>query len=84
MHHRRRVNVDLQRWLAPREHVALEIRRDVDDERVTSGIHQRNDVALGDRPRRLKQRRQEGVSDAARKLRVIFVDDRDGGVVKLL
>ena len=43
-----------------------------------------NDVALGDRLRRLKQRRQESMRDAARQLGVVLVDDGDRGVVQLL
>ena len=52
LHHRRRIDIDLHRGLAAAEHIALEIRRDIEHERVLPGVHQRNDVALGDRPRR--------------------------------
>jgi hypothetical protein len=43
------INVDLQFGIASAQHIALEMRRDVDDERVGSGIHQSVDVAFLDR-----------------------------------
>ena len=84
LHHRGRVDVDLQPRPASAENVALKVRRDVDDERVSSLVHQGNDIALGDHLRRLKQRRQERMRDSARELGAILVDDGDRGVVQFL
>ena len=84
LHHRGRVDVDLKPGLASAEDVALKVRRDVDDERVSSLVHQGNDVPFGDQLRRLKQRRQERMRDSARELGVVLVDDGDRGVVQLL
>jgi hypothetical protein len=84
LHHRGRVDIDLKRGLAAGQDVALEIWRDVDHERVSTGVHQWDDVALGDPLRRLKERRQEGMSDPSRELRMVFIDDGDRRVVKLL
>ena len=84
LHHRGRVDIHLDRGLASAENVALKIGRDVDHERIFAGIHQGDDVPLGDRLRRLEVRRQERVRDAARELRFILVDDADRGIMKLL
>ena len=84
LHHRGRIDVDLQPGPASAENVPLEVRRDVDDERVSSLVHQRNDVAFGDHLRRLEQRRQERMRDPARELGVVLVDDGDRGVVQFL
>src|SRR5271169_2578737 len=84
LHHRRRIDVDLEAGPAPRENVALEGRRNVDDERVGALVHQRDDVSLGDRPHRLEQGRQERMCDPARQFGMVLVDDGDRGVVQFL
>ena len=84
LHHRRRVDATCSAGLRPAAHVALEMRRDVDDEGVPPGVHQPVDVALGDRLRRLEIGRQECVRDAARQLGMVLVDDGDRRIVQLL
>jgi hypothetical protein len=59
LYHRGRVDVDLDRGPASAQNIALEVRGYVDHEGVPSPVHQRYDVALCDRLRRLEQRRQE-------------------------
>ncbi len=44
--HGGRVDIDLEARLAAGKHVALEIRRNVDHERVLPGVHQLHDIAL--------------------------------------
>jgi hypothetical protein len=63
--HRRRIDIDLNGRRAAAEDIFFEVRRYVDDEGVPPRIHQRNDVALGDRLRRVKIGRQECADDAA-------------------
>ncbi len=84
LHHRGRIDVDLKLGLASRQHIALEIRRNIDHEGEFSGVHRGNDVSLGDQLRRLVQRRKEGMGDAAGKLGVILIDDRNRGIVQFL
>jgi DDE superfamily endonuclease len=83
LHHRRRVDVDLDRRVPSTQDVALEIRRDVDHESVPTLVHLRDDVPLGNELRRLEQRRQERMRDPAREFGVI-VDDGDRRVMELL
>ena len=68
----------------PTEHVALEVRGDIDDERVLADVHQAVDVAGRNGVRRLEEWRQERADHLARQHRVIFIDDPDGRVVQLL
>jgi hypothetical protein len=82
--HRRGVDVELDRRSASGEHIAGEIRRYVDDERISAGIHERHDVPFGNRLRRLEIGWQEGTGDPPRQFRVVLVDDPDGRVVHFL
>ena len=78
------VDVDLNGWLAAAENVALEIRRDVDDEGVSAGIHERDDIPLGDRPRHLEIGRQKRANDAPRQFGLVLIDKSDRGVMQFL
>ena len=60
------VDVELDRRLAPGQHVALEIGRDVEDEGVEAHIHAGVDGVLIDDRRHLEMGRIEGVDDARR------------------
>jgi hypothetical protein len=75
LHHRGRIDVDLDNRGGARRDVALEIRRDVDHEGVgplfISGTISRSAISL----RRLKQRRQERMGDSARQFGMILVDE---------
>ena len=84
LHHRSRIDVDLDRGSASAQNIPLEVWRDVDHEGVSSAVHQGNDVPLGDRLRRLEVRRQERMCDSARELGVVLVDHSDRGVMQLL
>jgi hypothetical protein len=75
LHHRGRIHVQLDGRFPPGKHITFEMRRNVHHERVSSGIHQRDNVALGDRLRLLKIRWQKGCSDPARQYGMIFVHD---------
>src|SRR5262249_9756661 len=59
LHHRGGIDIQLDRGLPPAENIALKIRRDADHECIPSAIHQRDDVAFGDRPRRLEIGKQK-------------------------
>jgi hypothetical protein len=50
----------------------------------TLAVHQRYDVALCDRLRRLEQRWQERMRDSARELGMILIDDTDRSIMQLL
>jgi len=78
------IDVDLDGRFAAAENIALEVRRDVDDERVSAGVHERHNISLRDRLRRLEVGRQERVNDAPRQFGLVFIDKCDGGVVQFL
>jgi len=78
------IDAELNRGLASGQDIAGEIRRDVDDERISSSVDQRHDVPLGNRLRRLEIRRQERMRDPARQFRMVFVDNRDRRIVHFL
>ena len=70
--------------MTPALEVALEVRRDVEHESESPAVHRRDDVAFGDRLRRLEVGCQKGARDAPRQFRTVFVDDRHRRVVHLL
>ena len=84
LHHRRRIDVELDRGLAAGQNVAREIRWDVEHERIAACIHRRDDVAFGDQVRRLKIGREERMRDPPRQCRMVLVNDSDRGVVHFL
>src|ERR1039458_2946438 len=81
LHHRSRIDVDLERGLASTQNISLEVWRDVDYEGVSSAVHQGNDVPLGDQLRRLEIRWQECMCDSVRELGMVLVDDSDRSVI---
>src|SRR5258708_20355621 len=83
LHHRSRINVELDRGLASTQNIPLEVRRHVDHEGVSSAVHQGNDVPLGDQLRRLEVWRQERMPGSARELGAILVDDSDPSAMPL-
>jgi hypothetical protein len=83
--HRCRIDIDLYGRLPFGQNIPLEMQRDVQDESVTSVVHQAIDIAQGDRLRRIEiWGQQKALDDAMRKLRIVLVDDRDRRVVKFL
>ena len=84
LHHCRRIDIDLELRVPTCQNVALEVRRDIHHEGEFSAVHHRNDVPFGYQFRRLPQRRKESMGNAARKLRLVLIDDGDGGIVQLL
>jgi hypothetical protein len=84
LHHRGRIDVDLDRRLAPRKHILFEVGRDIDDEGVFSLVHQGHDILLDDLLRRLEVRRQERMGYAAREFRIVLIDECDRGVMQFL
>jgi hypothetical protein len=66
------------------EHVFLKVGRYIDDEGEPPRIHERDDVALGDRLRRLKIGRQKRPDDAARQLGMILIHIGHGSIMQLL
>ena len=79
-----RVHQKLKRWAAARAHVALEIRRNIDDEGEAARIHEPVDVALLDVHRLLEVGRQKAAHDLPRKGGTVLVHDRDRRIADLL
>jgi hypothetical protein len=65
-------------------HVFLKVGRYIDDEGEPPRIQERDDVALGDRLRRLKIGRQKRPDDAARQLGMILIHMGDRSIMQLL
>ena len=84
LHHRCRIDIDLDRGATSCEDVALEIRGNADHEGISAFVHRGHDVPFGDELWPLEQRRQERGRDPTREFGVIFVDDGDRSVVKFL
>jgi O-acetyl-ADP-ribose deacetylase (regulator of RNase III) len=71
------VDVELDRRRAARQHVALEVRRDVEGEGVEPGIHARVHLGMVDAAWRGEVGRLEGAGDAFGQGRAVLVDDGD-------
>ncbi|CAK9134794.1 unnamed protein product, partial [Ilex paraguariensis] len=82
--HARGVHVQLQLGRAARQHVALEVGRDVEHEGVGARVHARVHLRAVDHGRRRELRRIEGARDALRQRRAVLVHDGDGRVVQAL
>lgn len=78
LRHTRGVNVDLDRRLAPGQHVALEIGRDVENKGVEAYIHAGVGGGGVNDGRHQETGWIKGVDDVLRQLRAVFVNDGDG------
>src|SRR5258708_39665766 len=75
LHHRSRINVELDRGLASTQNIPLEVRRHVDHEGVSSAVHQGTDLPLGAQLRRLEEWRQQPMRAAAPEYAVVLEAD---------
>ena len=78
------IDVELDRRPPAGNGIALKTRRDVDDERIASDIHEAVDVTGGYVLGRLEIGRKESPGDAPGQLGVIFIDDGKRSVVQFL
>lgn len=74
----------LDRRAAAGEHVALEVRRNVQGEGIAPGIHAAIHLAQVDALRRTEIGLLKGLDQPLGELRLVFVDHGDGGVVQAL
>ena len=75
------VHIDLKFGLSVRQHVGFKLRRDVDHEGVTAGIHSLVDLIRRQLRRRLEEGLEQRVTQAPGEWGAVLIDDGDGSVL---